>query len=61
MSILDRVRIGCTVIGQRIILVRKGKNPNIVLERREASFEFFRTLVEYAYNGKLPSPGEGAG
>lgn len=59
MSILDKVHIGCTAIGGRIVLARKGKDPNDVLETREASFEFFRTLVEYAFPGDLPKPGEG--
>ena len=60
MSALDKIKLTRAPLSGRIVLARIGKNPLVALEKRDATSEFFQTVVSYAFGGKMPEPGEGA-
>lgn len=45
---------------KRILLARFGKDPYVALETKDAMNEFWQTLVQYAFDGSLPEPGQAA-
>lgn len=47
-------------LSDRIVLARFGKDPEVALETRDAMNEFWQALTSYAFNGKMPEPGEAA-
>ncbi len=58
MTDLNKVKLSQSAIGGRIVLARFGKDPNIALDTRDAQNEFLQTIVAYAFDGKMPQPGE---
>lgn len=54
---LNNVAIRHALISGRIVLARFGKDPMLALETRDAADDFWKTLVSYAFEGKLPSSG----
>lgn len=45
---------------KRILLARFGKDPHVALETKDAMNEFWQTLVQYAFDGVMPEPGQAA-
>lgn len=58
MSTLDQVSIRVASISGRIVLARFGKDPEVALETRGIQSEFWKALTQYAFDGKMPAPGE---
>ena len=58
MSKFTETRIRYAPISQRIVLARFGKNPNVALETMDAMNDFLQTLVQYAFEGRMPAAGE---
>lgn len=59
MSSLDKVHIRHTALGDRVVLARVGKDPDVALETRDAMNEFFQAIVSYACGSVMPEPGAG--
>lgn len=55
---LNTVAIRHAVLSNRIVLARFGKDPTLALDTRDAMNDFWQTLVSYAFDGKMPAPGE---
>ncbi|NSY17224.1 hypothetical protein [Neorhizobium sp. AL 9.2.2] len=60
MSALDKIGIRVAPFSHRIVLARFGVDPNLALETKDATSEFFQAIAEYAFDGKMPSVGEAA-
>lgn len=45
-------------LSNRIVLARFGKDPTLALETRDAMSEFWKALVSYCFDGKIPEAGE---
>lgn len=56
---LDTTHIRVAPLSDRIVLARFGKDPNVALETKDAMNEFLQALVQYAFSGEMPEPGEG--
>jgi len=57
---IDRIAIRHAVLTNRIVLARFGKDPTVALETRDAMNEFLQALASYAFDGKMPDPGQAA-
>jgi hypothetical protein len=55
---LSNIRIGYSMLDRSIKLARFGKDQTLALEVRDATNDFYRTLVASAFNGKLPEIGD---
>ena len=60
MTVLDRTAIRHALLSNRIVLARFGKDPTLALDTRDAMSDFWQTLVSYAFDGKMPNPGQTA-
>jgi len=47
-------------LSRRIVLARFGKDPHVALETKDAMSEFWKTLVQYAFDGETPKVGQTA-
>jgi len=57
---LRKVKICVTALGNRIVIARFGKDETLSLDQRDAGHDFWRALLQYAFEGKTPEPGQGA-
>lgn len=55
---IEKVAIRHALLSNRIVLARFGKDPTLALETKDAMSDFWKALVSYAFDGKLPPPGE---
>lgn len=60
MGSLDKIGIRLAPLSKRIVLARFGKDPTLALDKRDAMNEFWQTLVQYAFDGKMPEAGQAA-
>jgi hypothetical protein len=60
MSVLDKIGIRVAPFSHRIMVASFGADPNVALETRDATSEFFQAIVEYAFDGEMPALGEAA-
>ena len=58
MSKLSDVSLGLAPLSNRIVLARFGKDKNLALETRDAMSEVLQVVTQYAFDGKMPGPGE---
>lgn len=58
---LSKTHIRVSPLSNRIVLARMGKDPNVALETKDIMSEFWQALVQFAFDGKMPEPGEGMG
>lgn len=47
MGSLDNIKLGYSILGEKIYLYRHGKNPNVALEKRDAEFDVMKVIVEH--------------
>ncbi len=59
MSTLAKIGIRHAPLSNRIVLARFGKDPCVALDTKDAMNEFWQALVSYAFEMKMPAPGEG--
>lgn len=57
---IAKVGIRRAPLSNKFVLARFGKDPSFALETRDATNEFLQALAEYAFDGKMPNPGEAA-
>lgn len=57
---VEKVRICHSTLTGRVVLARFGRDPNIALAKKDASSEFWQALVSFAFDGKMPQPGDAA-
>ncbi len=55
---LEKVYIRHTALGNRIVLARMGKDPNVALETKDIMSDFWKSLVQYSFDGQMPASGE---
>lgn len=60
MGNLDRIHIRHAPLSNRIVIARFGKEESVALETRDAMDEFFKAILSYAFDGKMPSVGKSA-
>lgn len=58
MSDLGKTKICVSPLSNRIVLARFGKDPQLALETRDVMNEFLQAVVQYAFDGSMPAPGE---
>lgn len=55
---LSKTRICVAPLSNRIVLGRFGKDQDVALETRDAMSEFWKALVQYAFDEKMPEKGQ---
>lgn len=55
---LENIHLKMTALGQRVVIARTGKRKDVALEQKDVMSEFLQTIVQYAFNGRMPEPGE---
>lgn len=60
MGKLVDARIRYAPLSRRVVIARFGKDPNVALETMDAMNDFLQTLVQYAFEGRMPTAGEGS-
>jgi hypothetical protein len=60
MNDLRKIVIRVAPLSNRIVMARFGKDQNVALDTRDAMSEVLQAVVQYAFDGKMPSPGEAA-
>lgn len=55
---IEKIGIRYAPLSNRIVLARFGKDPEVALETRDGTDEFLKTLVQYAFDGKMPDKGQ---
>ena len=55
---LQNIVIRVAPFSNRVVLARMGKDPNVALETRDAMNDFFKALVLFAFEGRMPAEGE---
>lgn len=58
MSKLGSIGIRLAPLSNRIVLARFGEDKNVALETRDATSEVLQVITQYAFDGKMPAPGE---
>lgn len=57
---LERVQIRHASLSNRVVIARFGKDPEVALETRDAMNEFLKAILSYAFDARMPKPGEAA-
>jgi hypothetical protein len=57
MSAIDKVAIRHAPLSGRIVLTRFGKDPTVALETKDAMSDFWKALVSFVFDGKMPDVG----
>lgn len=57
---LNKIRLTRAALSGRIVIARFGKDETLALDHRDATSEFYQTLVSAAFDGKVPVAGSGA-
>ena len=60
MSRLDKIKIVHSLLSDRILLARFGKDQTCALETKDAMNEFLQAVTSYAFDGKMPEKGASA-
>lgn len=57
---INNVRICHAPLSNRIVVARFGKDLRLALGKKDATSEFWQTLVSFSFGGKMPEPGQSA-
>lgn len=55
---MNKFRLRVAPLSRRLVIARFGKDPTVALDTRDVSSEFWQALVSYAFDGKIPDPGQ---
>lgn len=55
---IEKVGIRVSPLSKKILLARFGKDPDVALETKDASNEFWQSLVQFSFDGNMPEKGE---